>query len=223
MKSKKLILLIVTVLLLSLTTPAFAASKPNTSTKVTSKLSLPDVKIEVVVPSGKKAYLNPQKLPVKIGSKVNYSYIFTDEAHIENKSNVAVNVSASVTGAVKSGSNMSIVTDAFDTKNETAKKAFFYFQMQAIDDPDNVDWSDDYDPEQDIIVSKSAKSKNNIVTLAAYRTDENGTPEDSVRYGAFRLSGLCTEDPKTAWTSKDGVDVNIVFTFTALPYNATIE
>lgn len=216
MKSKKLILLIITVLILSLTTPAFAANK----TKVTAKCTLPDIKIDVVVPSGTRAYINPQRLPVKIGGKIEASMIFSDEAHIENKSEVPVKVTASVTGSVKSGSDLTLAASSFDTAATTKKRAFLYFDMQAVSDPDSVQWVDDYDAERHLVVYTTTKTRKDIVTLAA---GGEKAPDSAARYGAFRLAGICTDNPKSAWTSKDGVNVEVVFTFTALPTSAVIE
>lgn len=217
MKSKKLILLLAIVLLLSLATPAYAA---NPKTRVTAKVALPDVKIEVVVPSGTKAYINPQRIPVKIGGKIEDSMIFSDEAHIENKSVVPVKVTASVTGSVKTGSDLSLSSTAFDTAAITAKKAFLYLDMQAVSNPDSVQWVDEYDAEKHVIVTSSTKTKKDIVTLAA--GDENAA-ENGPRYGAFRLTGICTDSPKNDWNAKDGVNVQISFTFTALPASTVVE
>ncbi|MDE6995740.1 MAG: hypothetical protein K2P41_15200 [Lachnospiraceae bacterium] len=217
MKSRKLIWLIVAVLLLALTAPASAA---NQQTRVTAKCVLPDVKIDVVVPSGIRAYLNPKKLPVKIGGKIEAAMIFSDEAYIENKSEVPVKVSASMSGSVKAGSDLTIAPAEFDTEATKAKKAFLYLEMQAVSDPDTVSWTDAYDAEKHLVVSASQKSKKDIVTLAA--GGENAA-EGAARYGAFHLAGICSSDPTKPWTGKDGVNVNIAFTFAAAPVSTPIN
>jgi len=146
--------------------------------------------------------------------------IFSDEAHIENKSEVPVAVTASVTGSLKSGSDLVLASSSFDPAATKSKRAFMYFEMQACDDPEAVTWVDEYDAEKHIVVSAAQKMKKNIVTLAA---GGEKAAADATCYGAFRLAGICSDSPTKPWTSKDGVNVNIVFAFTPLPTSTTIE
>lgn len=218
MKSKKLILLIAVVLMFSLAAPAFAASF---QTKVTANISLPDLSIDVVVPGAAQTYLNPKNIPVKVGGVIESGSIISDMAYIENKSLVPVSVGASVVGTVKTGSDLTLSADTFDADTETLKKAFLYLDMEAMDDPSDTEWWQTffgdvtYDAEKHVLVTTSTASKENIVTLAAY--DAEKADADAKRYGAFRLTGVCSADPDNDWNSKDGVSVDISFTFKALP------
>ena len=207
MRSKKIrSLVLVALLLLALTAPGYAVN--GGKTRITGKCTLPDIKIEVSVPSTGRVYINPKRLPVKVSGKVENGQIMTDPSYIENLSEVPVKVSATVTGAVKSGSDMALNAATTQDLTTTAKKAFIYFEIHAADDPDTVSWDSEYDEEKHIVVRTSAKTKKDIVAL--------GAGGQGKCYGAFRLSGDCIESPKTPWTARDGVNVEIVFTFTPM-------
>jgi hypothetical protein len=206
---------------------AAAATTSNTGNKRTTTISaacaIPDVAIEVEVPSAVNSYLNPKSFTVKLGGSVTNAQIVTETAYVKNNSEVPISVSASITGSVKSGSTMTLRSDTTKNKNLTAKQAFVFFQMQAVTDPNpyNVDWDKEYDESKHIVVTTSTKTKKDFITLAAAPVDEDSDPTKC--YGAFRLSGDCVTMPTDAWTTKDSFTAKIVFTVKALPYDTEVE
>lgn len=193
----------VLVLLSALATARFAWA----STVVTGELGLPDITIEVTVPSGNETIINPMGLSVVIDGTIEDGQIISVPAYIENQSVVPISVSASVTGEARGGLTLRGSTTLDTTL--TKKTSFVYFQLRAVADPADVDWGDGYDADKDIIVKVSTKKKTDYVTLAAGNQDE--------RYGVFRLAGDCVAEPKIEWTEEDGFAATIVFTFKALP------
>jgi hypothetical protein len=211
-----------------LTMNASAASNMvgnKATTKVTGKCYIPDVTINVVVPSSEKAYINPSKTSIKLGATISNAQIVTETGYIENLSEVPISVSASVSGAIKSGSTMKFATASTKGSTSTAKQAFVYFQMQAVDatytGPKSVNWDSEYDADKHIMVTTSTKTKTDFLTLAKY--DPDAASDTAKRFGAFLLTGDCVILPKDPWTSKDGFTANIAFTFKALSYDTTVD
>lgn len=208
MRMKKPACLAAAALLALLTVPASAAGPAGIqggSTKFTAESFLPDVEIQVSVPAESKLYINPLSLPVEIDGTVENKQIVCETSHIENRSVVPVVVDVTVSGAVKEGSDMTLYSTSTQGSTAIAKRAFFYFEMQAVDDPAHVEWSGGYDSTEHIPVRLYARTKREIVTLDA----AGGT----TCYGAFHLDGDCIPTPKNPWTEADGVDVTVVFTF----------
>lgn len=198
--------------LLTLAPTAAASSKFRTTIK--ANCLIPDVTIQVVVPTESQVYVNPRSLPVKIGGNIVESQITCTPVCVENQTEVPLAVSATVTGTVKSGSNMILSSTSTKDTALTSKKAFIYFEMKSVDDPDgDIPWDDSYNPDDHILVWTTAKSKTKFLTL--------GAKGQEGRYGAFRLAGDCVENPSKEWTTKDGVDVKVSFTFTPVPNEAT--
>jgi hypothetical protein len=208
-----------------LTMNASAASSTTPTIKITGTCSVPDVVINVVVPSSTKSYLNPSKAAVQLGAIISNAQIVTETGYIENLSEVPVSVSASVTGTIKSGSTMKFATASTRDSESTAKEAFVFFQMKAVDasveDLSNVEWDSSYIEGQHIMVTTSTKSLTDFITLDKY--DPNAEEDTGNRFGAFLLSGDCVILPTDPWTSKDGFSASIAFTFTALPYGTEVE
>lgn len=200
---KKKVLLCTALVLLLLVTPAFASSY---STKIDVLCNLPD--ISVVVPATAEVFINPYKIPIAIESNESAAQIVSTPACIENKSKVPISVTATVTGAVKEGSDMALTSTPTEGAG-TRKRAFVYFEIQASRSANQATWDSEYDIEKHLIVRTTAKTMKNIVTLDA---------ADGVnRFGVFRLTGDCTVFPKGGWAETDGIDVEIAFTFTPLP------
>jgi hypothetical protein len=215
---KKLAVLLSAVLVVCSVLPMSAAAAGNKSTlKITGTCSIPKVTIDVVVPTSEKVYINPSKVSVKLGGSISDAQIVTETGYVENRSEVPVSVSASVSATLKSGSTMKFATASTKDSTSTAKQAFVFFQMQPVDvdhtDANSVSWDTEYDADKHILVTTSTQKKTDFLTLAKYDPD-NDTTE---RFGAFLLSGDCVTAPKTAWTTKDGFTANIAFTFKALP------
>ena len=53
------------------------------------------------------------------------------------------------------------------------------------------------------------RTKKDMVTIAQ--------ADQPKHFGAFRLTGDCVATPRKPWTEADGIDVEIAFTFKALP------
>jgi hypothetical protein len=64
------------------------------------------------------------------------------------------------------------------------------------------------------VVRESSQIKKNVIILDAHDNEK--------RFGAFRLSGDCVQNPREPWTNEDGVEVEVVFTFTPLPLGTKI-
>ena len=148
-------------------------------------------------------------MPVEINGETIGAQIVSAPAAILNESVVPLQVTATVTGKIKDGSDMVLSSSSIDP-DYTKKKAFIYFEMQTTNDPEKVTWDSEYNMDRHIVVRLTPKVKKKIVTLDAY--DEDGRKKC---YGAFRLTGNCAAAPKIPWTDADGVDVTIAFTFKA--------
>lgn len=218
MKKRVFALLAACLVFISIVTQASAASVTR-RVRITALVKLPV--ISIVVPSTGVVYLNPRSLPVKLQGKVDSSTIVNVPWAIENRSEVPLQVNASVTGTVKSTSDMSLSSASVANSTSTAKRAFMYLSCKRADPGDDVNdlsWPA-FDPVKNIVVSTSTRSKNNILTLAA--GNEDGTTAAG-GVGVFRLSGDVTPNPREAWNpNKDLVNVSVAFTFVPLPNSET--
>lgn len=162
MKMKKPVCLIAAALSALLAVPASAARPVGVeggTTEFTAQGFLPDVEIQVRVPAESKLYINPLSLPVEINGTVENKQIVCETSYIENQSVVPVIVDATVSGAVKEGSDLTLYSVSTQGSTSTAKRAFFYFEMQAVDDPAHVEWAGVYDSAEHIPVKIYARSK----------------------------------------------------------------
>jgi hypothetical protein len=211
MKKKLSALLAVSLATLS-AFPVGAASNAS-STQITATTAVPDITIDVTVPSQTNAYLNPNQVTVSLGNKMEYGQILSPNTYITNNSVVPIAVSASVTGKISETSSMVLRDSTTVGANVTGKEAFVYFEMQptADTDPDNITWDPGYDAQKHLLVlDGETTEKANLVTIDA--------ASQAKHYGAFRLAGDCVENPAHAvWTSDDSFTATIVFTFKALP------
>ncbi len=206
MKNKKYIVFILAVLILAMVFPSSAAAMNNKrSIKIRGSCTLPQIVIEVTVPTATRAYLNPSKVSIRTNHTISDGQIISEPAYIENKSVVPVQVNASVTGKVKTGSTMVFSPTSTKGSSLTSKSAFVYFELQSATDPTSEPWSNSYDAGEHILVGTTQKTKNNVVTL--------GAADEADRYGLFRLTGDCVESPEKPWSSRDGFYADIVFTF----------
>lgn len=211
MRFKKPAAFLLALLMALSSAPVAAAADNEYSTVITAECLLPDVMIQVVVPAESKVYVNPQSLPVKIDGKIVESQIISEPSCIENQSEVPLAIAATVTGTIKSGSNMILSSASTQGVATTSKKAFIYFEMKASDSSDVslVEWDDAYDENYHILVRTAAKTKKDFLILGAKGAQGS--------FGAFRLAGDCVANPQIAWTAEDGVDVDVAFTFTPMP------
>ena len=210
MRFKKPAVLLLALMMMLTPTSVAAAADNKYSTVITAECLLPDVIIQVVVPTESKVYVNPQSLPVNIDGKIVESQIISEPACIENQSEVPLSIATSVTGTIKSGSNMTLSSASTQEVVTTRKRAFIYFEMKASDSSDvtQVEWDDAYDENNHILVRTTAKTKKDFLILGAKGTQGS--------FGAFRLAGDCVANPSIPWTGEDGVDVDVAFTFTPM-------
>jgi hypothetical protein len=228
-------------LAVSLAVPAFASSK--NSTKVTGTYQ--EIVINVTVPTTGTAQINPYALNVKLddASSITGQQIVTMPLAIANKSDMKLDVNATVTGEVKGNFKFnpkSTVTGEDETPL-TTNSAFVYLEMKksalANADLDTTDkavqgfnaetlyaevaaWAkSDYKPDLEDETTLDA-AKVIVGTKAAEGkklvTLEASNSDGELQDGSvalFRLSGDCVKSPKTAWTKADGFTATIAFTF----------
>lgn len=218
MKKKVFALFAACLVFISIVTQASAASVTR-NVRISALVKLPV--ISIVVPTTGIVYMNPRSLPVKLQGKVDSSTIVNVPWAIENRSEVPIQVDASVEGTIKSTSDMTLSNASVANSTTTLKRAFMYLSCQRADPGDDINdlsWPA-FDPQKNIVVSTSTRSKKNILTLAA--GNEDGTTAEG-GVGVFRLSGDVTPNPREAWNpAKDLVNVAITFTFVPLPKSET--
>jgi hypothetical protein len=212
MKKKLTALLAVSLATLS-AFPVCAASNQS-STQITATTAVPNVTIDVTVPSQTNAYLNPEQVTVNLGNKMEYGQILSPTTYITNNSVVPISVSASVTGDISDTSDMVLRNKTTVGARLKDKQAFVYFEMLPTADPENVSWASRYDAKKHLLVlDDDTTEKENFVTI--------GAASQAKHYGAFRLAGDCVADPENdVWTSDDSFTTTIVFTFKALPLDS---
>ena len=207
MKSKKLVAIFMSALLTASAITAFASEEPpiaGASMRI-SVATLEEVVVQVTVPSEKELYINPLGFPVEMGEHTDNSQIIMESAYIENLGDTPVSVSVSVTGSLSEGSTMMLSSSSTKIAGLTSKKAFLYFEIQSVSDPDNVTWAKEFDAEKHIPVRIAVKTRKNIIELDA--------ADGSNPYGAFRITGDCVAKPRTPWSPADGIKVVVAFTF----------
>lgn len=212
---KRLKLCLILALMLSLSSTAYAlAAQGGSSTEITAEPYLPDIKIEVVVPAAGNVYINPYQLPLEVDGKIENKQVISSTFAIENQSEVPLGVNVEVTGKIKPESTMGLLTRSASSVTTTMKKAFMYFEIHTVSDTSAVEWDSKYSSSKHIVVRESSQIKKNVIILDAHDNEK--------RFGAFRLSGDCVQNPREPWTNEDGVEVEVVFTFTPLPLGTKI-
>lgn len=193
-----------------------AAASLQQSTVIDATCRLPVIRVSI--PTSGSVYLNPFELPVSIDGRSEERQIVSSLGQIANESDVALDVDVTVTGAVTSGSTMSLA-DSPTGGVGSIKSAFVYFEIHQTDglDYDLVDWDAEFDAVKHIVVTDGVPTtKRGIMTLPAMTKDGEVAPGG---YALFRLSGDAVKYPEDdAWTSADGIVVTVAFTFTPVPY-----
>lgn len=200
-------------MLLSVQPTAAASNHRSTIINATCRLPV----IRVFIPSSGTVYLNPYKLSVSINGQSEDRQIVSSRGRVYSKSDIPLDMDVTVTGAVKSGSTMTLASSPTGGSG-SAKSAFVYFEIHQVDDPDYdlVDWDAEYDAAKHIVVTDGVPiTKKSIMTLPAMTMDKEVAPGG---YALFRLSGDAVRQPTDAWTSNDGLTVTVAFTFTPIPY-----
>lgn len=222
MKRKRLICAVLALVMLFSVQSAATAAYPGgniRSTEFSSALRMPVIRVSV--PSYASVYINPFRLPVSIGSgEEQTGQILSSPTYLINRSDAALDVDVTVTGAVNEGSDMTLAPSSTKGSGSTAKRAFIYFELQTAntDDLEAIQWDAAYDASKHIVVSSAgSNTKKNLIRLAPMTLDgeigEGG-------YGPFRLTGDAVEYPSTPWNGNDGIKVQIAFTFTPVPFDS---
>jgi len=156
--------------------------------------------IDVIVPATGSVIINPYRLNVKLDGVMTREQIVNPAQVLTSHSNVPVLVNATATGVISAGSEAVFVSKP---PNAEAKEVFLYVEFQ----PTNDNWIGEYigAPNQ-MIVTADGSSKDAVMTLDAGM--------DSPSYGAYRLFGALSTAPDEMWSSADGIEVSVAFTFT---------
>jgi len=231
LKKKIMSMALAGALALSLSVPAFAGN----STKITGTYS--EIPIEVTVPTTGTAQINPYGLAVKLDdtSSITGSKIVTKPLAIVNKSEMKLDVNATVTGEVKGNFKFAAADAKFEGEGAlTTNSALVFLQMKASElknaDLDSAataicgidaaklnaevaGWTAATEPEaKDLVVStKATSSEEAMITLTA--ANEDGEVQEG-GIALFRLAGNVVANPKTAWAKSDGFTTTVAFTFT---------
>lgn len=206
-------------LTLSMAVPALAAEKNTTNINGTYT----PINLAVTVPSTGKAVINPYGLPYTLdeNNSISGQQITTGAPlTVQNRSSVALSVSAKITGEVPTGSGFTFATAA-PADTVTDKEGYVLFQMfpaTALTEANLEDASvliggfaklDDADalPATPAVVATTAKDVADIITL------REGKDGELQKGGAayFRLSGNVAK--KAEWTTADTFSVKVAFTF----------
>lgn len=206
------------VMAMSLVVPAFAAEN---TTVVDSTFQAAD--IAVTVPETGKAFINPYGLDIEVPENAEDStntntatisgqQIVSAPMAIKNESKMDLTIGATVTGAVKTGSTMTLATtstkgtpdlpdtDANYVAPSTSKSAYVYLQAKASTAADTdligssvtvaniaaacADWEPEaYDAATDVIVGTRSSATENLVTLRAATITGSGASA-TVAYNA---------------------------------------
>lgn len=218
MKKLRLFCAVLALVLLFTAQPATAVAETGNIRTTTISATYTEPTILVTVPTTGTIYLNPLKLRVDVDGASRNEQILSRTCFIANKGNIPLQVDVSVTGALAEGSDMTLASSSTKGSTSKSKRAFIYFEMQRVDEDEEsiVQWDKAYDASKHIVVSDGeTKSKQNILKLGAKPI--NGT-EVKGGYGAFRLTGDAIVAPENEWHSKDGLMVEVAFTFTPLSY-----
>jgi hypothetical protein len=180
---------------------------------------------------------DPDGQPVKVQQQ-----IVTKPLAIKNQcTDVALDVNISATTSTTGSMSLS-ATDIDDVSTDQKTEAYIYMEIASADsvvgakDADALSdasiaktygefswptfkaWTTT-DTDGNGLVLKSgttAQTANAIITLAKATPDESGAFSEyaagSVAFVGFL--GSCAQNPKTAWTTKDGLTCTIAFTFT---------
>jgi hypothetical protein len=225
------------VMTLSLASSAFAAeSTTNRSLKVTAAYQA--VTIAVVVPTTGTVVIDPYGLPVSIGTdadgnelKVSSKQIVSKPMAVKNQGDIDLTMNIATTTALTGSLKLTTAAVA-DDGTGTANSAYVWVSVQkstltgdkdALSDAaiakDYYDYSwPDYATDNDgktQIILKSGGQTLKGIALTAAKYDDNAFSEyqdGSVYY--IHFDGDCTIEPKTAWTTKDGLTCTMAFTFT---------
>lgn len=179
--------------------------------EVSGTTTVPEIKI--TVPSTGNIVANPYKLEYDLGdSKKSSDQIVSVPQFIKNESNVAIDVSASVTGEIYSNdkNDKSVVFASAALKGtETTKSVFMYLDIVESENGSTATFGTAYDAKaaNQLLVGTKTVTKKNVIQLAKPESSSQPT------YAAYKFCGAVATNPAKAWTTADKVSAKVVFTF----------
>lgn len=207
MKRRILSCVVIALLLLAMPYPASADVHEGATTEITALCNLPE--ILVTVPATAQVFINPYEMPVEIDGASLTEQIVSTPAAIENKSEVPLSVTVTLTSSVDTGSDMRLVTSSTKGEETSWKYAFIYFEAQTVSNPNQVTWDSEFDEEKHIVLREGeGRPREDMVTIAQ--------ADQANHFCAFRLTGDCVPAPRDPWTESDQLNVSIMFTFVPL-------
>ena len=161
--------------------------------------------INVVIPDAGTVIINPYGLPVEIDGRETTEQIAGSTMVLENRSNVAVDVSVSAAGTPLGGVMFAAQPPAMDALE---KAVFLYAEFQATENYGQiVSWQEFFsDTPNQLLVTPYGSAKDALMRLEA--------ADLPYSYGAARLFGSVSTYPAQPWDAGDGFHVNLAFTFT---------
>lgn len=253
MKCKKVVSMAMAgVMTLAMAVPSMAADPLQTV--ITGKYE--EITLDVVVMPTGSATINPYEMPVPVmdtntspakiaGKTLNTAgKIASQPLAMYNKTNVALNVGATVTAANIS-EGLELVTKNIGTK-ATEKQVQVYLEAKqettlasgdvgkskaagVIGDFDGGKLADIFNTweastynaantNQVLVNPEAAATKKGLAIMNAGKEEGGKMVPDTGSFVLYRLGGNCVESPETAWTGTDKFDVNVVFSFTPVKY-----
>lgn len=201
---------------MSMSAPAFAANDTTITATYTP------IQLRVVVPATGTAIINPYGLPFQMGEATISGEQITTSAPLvlQNKSSVALAVTANVKGTPTTGVTLEAASASTDYSTATDKKMHVQFEAFTADELTalNVSDTDVIRPMFAALDSDDAVMTGDLLTTAA---DATGTlvlreadADGELQSGGaafYRLSGEVAR--KAAWADGDKFDATIAFTF----------
>lgn len=189
---------------------------PVTRTPAEAPIQTPQAEvpvIDVVVPNTGAVIINPYGLPVEMDGQETTEQIAGSTMLLENRSNVAVDVSVNAVGIAQGGVVFATEPPAGSTLE---KEVFLYAEFHATEAlGQTVPWQDFFsDAPNQILVTPYGSNKDGVMHLEAVETPYS--------YGAARLFGSVSSYPAHPWEAGDGFHVNLAFTFTPVTPEAPI-
>lgn len=196
------------VMVMALAVPAFAdpldatTIKDGAETTLTGTTKAPT--ISVTVPATATFTFNPYQMTVQDGdgNDVQDQFVSANQA-VVNNSDVAINVSATVTADVGGEAKLAAKSAAKATDNSVYVFAKFAASTAEADD---FKWTDKGVKATQIVAVADNAKETSLGTLAAKTNDAT----TSLYY---TISGDAAQTPETAWATTDTVSVTIAFTF----------
>lgn len=199
---------------MSMAVPAFAANETTITGTYTP------IELRVVVPATGGAIINPYGLPFQLGESTISGQQITTSAPlvIQNKSSVALAVTANLQGTPSSGVTLEASTASTNYDTETTKKLHVVFEaFETTLDTNNVTDNDTLRPMFAALDSADAVLTGDVTTTAGDATgtlvlrEANDGEVQSGGAAIYRLSGEVAK--KAAWAADDNFEAKVAFTF----------